>query len=1090
MNTLPSMDRHIQQTNDRLQCIKQHLQNPANFHSAATELLDWCGDPRAFQRPFEQSLMGCLTVVSRVAAQQGFDLDLGYRLLAVCAANRDKFTPKSAETSTCRRCQSDSALLSSWCEELGRLLLLRHQKNRQNEPQGKVPMQPGMKPGLTHSDGSFPYDSVPWQQNTNQPPGSLSVVTTVWGVTNTSQSQVLCNPMANSNNHMNPGANHMGSGMSASAAGLTSPQFSAQQQQFPNKGGSGQSYMQQGMYGRPGYPGGPGGYSGSYSGGPNAPPGGMGMNAHSRAPGDFTPPAAAAAAAAVAAAAATATATATATVAALQETQNKEMNQYGQMCPSFQMGPAPSYNSQFMNQPGPRGPPGGMNPAAMNNPNMSGPPIGMSQARTPSMGPFGGPGQRMPQQGYPGGPRQGLPMQGMKRPYPGEGNYGGQQFGPNSQFQHQQAGYPSSNASRPLPSPNYPSQRMPVQQGQGQYPPGMPMGQYYKQESFNGQNTGFTGGGYSYNQGNGPPRPGNYPHSPVPGNPTPPMTPGSSIPPYLSPNQDVKPPFPPDMKPNMTALPPPPGNPNEELRLTFPVRDGVVLEPFRLEHNLAVSNHVFHLRPSVHQTLMWRSDLELQFKCYHHEDRQMNTNWPASVQVSVNATPLTIERGDNKTSHKPLHLKHVCQPGRNTIQITVTACCCSHLFVLQLVHRPSVRSVLQGLLKKRLLPAEHCITKIKRNFSSVAASAGNTTLNGEDGVEQTAIKVSLKCPITFRRIQLPARGHDCKHVQCFDLESYLQLNCERGTWRCPVCNKTALLEGLEVDQYMWGILNAIQNSDFEEVTIDPTCSWRPVPIKSELHIKEDPDGPLAKRFKTMSPSQMTMPNVMDMIAQLGPGPGHGPGPSSYPPHPGQHPSGNGGDYPGGGNSYHNQGSFDFPNGNPSGGGGGGPPMNDFIHGPQLSHPPDGPGGLLPQDKPLSHSMNDSMSHSDQSHNPMQQSMHVPPHTGSQSGPPLHHSGQSGPPLHHSSQSSQPPRQQQQQPQPQPQHPGQNSHPHSDLSFNPSSEAQMAQGAQDMPEPSLDLLPELANPEELLSYLDPPDLPANSNDDLLSLFENN
>ncbi|KAM9366043.1 zinc finger MIZ domain-containing protein 1a isoform 3-T3 [Pholidichthys leucotaenia] len=1094
MNTLPSMDRHIQQTNDRLQCIKQHLQNPANFHSAATELLDWCGDPRAFQRPFEQSLMGCLTVVSRVAAQQGFDLDLGYRLLAVCAANRDKFTPKSA------------ALLSSWCEELGRLLLLRHQKNRQNEPQGKVPMQPSMnsmKPGLTHSDGSFPYD--PWQQNTNQPPGSLSVVTTVWGVTNTSQSQVLGNPMANSNNPMNPGGNPMGSSMSASAAGLNSPQFSAQQQQFPNKGGSNQSYMQQGMYGRPGYPAGPGGYSGSYSGGPNAPPGGMGMTPHTRPPGDFSQPAAAAAAAAVAAAAATATATATATVAALQETQNKDMNQYGQMCPSFQMGPSPAYNSQFMNQQGPRGPPGGINPSsmgsAMNNPNMSGPPMGMTQARTPGMAPFGAHSQRVPQQGYPGGPRGGMPMQGMKRPYPGEGGYGSQQYGPGSQFQPQQGQYPTSNASRPLPSPNYPSQRMPGQQGQGQYPPGMTMSQYYKQEAFNGQSTNFSGGGYSYGQGSGPPRPGNYPHSPVPGNPTPPMTPGSSIPPYLSPNQDVKPPFPSDMKPNITALPPPPTNPNEELRLTFPVRDGVVLEPFRLEHNLAVSNHVFHLRPSVHQTLMWRSDLELQFKCYHHEDRQMNTNWPASVQVSVNATPLTIERGDNKTSHKPLHLKHVCVPGRNTIQITVTACCCSHLFVLQLVHRPSVRSVLQGLLKKRLLPAEHCITKIKRNFSSVAATAGNAALNGEDGVEQTAIKVSLKCPITFRRIQLPARGHDCKHVQCFDLESYLQLNCERGTWRCPVCNKTALLEGLEVDQYMWGILNAIQNSEFEEVTIDPTCSWRPVPIKSEVHIKEDPDGPLSKRFKTMSPSQMTMPNVMDMIAQLGPGPapgpgpGPGPGPSPYPPHSGQHASGNGGDYPGAGNSYHSQGSFDFPHGNPSGGGvgggvggGGGAPLNDFIHGPQLSHPPDGPGGLLSQDKPLSHGMNDAMPHSDQSHNSMQQSLHASPHLGSQTGPPLHHSGQSGQPLHHSGQSSHPPRQSQ--PQPQPSHPGQNSHPHSDLNCNPSSDGQMGQGAQDMPEPSLDLLPELANPEELLSYLDPPDLPANSNDDLLSLFENN
>lgn len=35
-----------------------------------------------------------------------------------------------------------------------------------------------------------------------------------------------------------------------------------------------------------------------------------------------------------------------------------------------------------------------------------------------------------------------------------------------------------------------------------------------------------------------------------------------------------------------------------------------------------------------------------------------------------------------------------------------------------------------------------------------------------------------------------------------------------------------------------------------------------------------------------------------------------------------------------------------------------------------------------------------------------------------------------------------------------------------------------------------LLPELTNPDELLSYLGPPDLPTSSNDDLLALFENN
>ena len=36
-------------------------------------------------------------------------------------------------------------------------------------------------------------------------------------------------------------------------------------------------------------------------------------------------------------------------------------------------------------------------------------------------------------------------------------------------------------------------------------------------------------------------------------------------------------------------------------------------------------------------------------------------------------------------------------------------------------------------------------------------------------------------------------------------------------------------------------------------------------------------------------------------------------------------------------------------------------MSDFMHAPQLSHPPDAPGGLMSQDKPLNHGMSDSVS---------------------------------------------------------------------------------------------------------------------------------
>ncbi|XP_060076777.1 zinc finger MIZ domain-containing protein 1-like isoform X1 [Ylistrum balloti] len=795
-NAVTDMERHIQQTVDRLHCIKNHLSTPAGFQNAARELLEWCSDMRAFQKAFEDSLIQCLTVVSQVSTQPGYDLDLGYRLLAVCAAHRDKLSSKAA------------AMLSVWCEELGRLLLLRHQKNRVPDSKGS-----GMHPQIQKAMPPVPSGDPngQWLGNQGQPGQALSVVTTVWGTTQSTQSGPF--------QHNTPG--YTNTTMSTTNYTQQPQGFNTQMQKGNYSNPQNIPFRRDsGGYQRPsGYPPTPNTPGTNTPNGPNDYPGGQAGNA--------------ALSAALVAAAATATATATATASmVMQEQQNQhninmQMNMNGQYAPNMQQMPGQqSFNNQYPGMPQrPTGP----------------------MVQGPGPGPGPGPGGPMVHKYNVGSRRAPYPnpsqmMSQKRQQFPnGVQQYGGPQPYAVQQQYPQKPQYP---AQQPLPSPTYgpqPGMRPNApphyvnghnQYGPNQFPPQVrqmpPQGQPFNQYNNQGPQQNMQSSNMS------------YPHSPLPGNPTPPITPGAVQSPYPGPMGIKK-----DL---------------DELRLTFPVRDGVVLPPFRLEHNLAVSNHVFHLRESVFQTLMWRSDLELQLKCFHHEDRQMNTNWPASVTVSVNANPLTIERGENKTSHKPLYLKGVCAPGRNTIQITVTACCCSHLFVLQLVHRPSVRSVLQGLLRKRLLPAEHCITKIKRNFSNVASGGGS--LNGEDGVEQTAIKVSLKCPITFRRITLPARGHECKHIQCFDLESYLQLNCERGSWRCPVCNKTALLEGLEIDQYIWGILTNLSSTEFEEVTIDPMAAWKPVPHKS---IKEEDGGgdacANARWTKAMSPTSMQLPTM-------------------------------------------------------------------------------------------------------------------------------------------------------------------------------------------------------------------------------------
>lgn len=42
-----------------------------------------------------------------------------------------------------------------------------------------------------------------------------------------------------------------------------------------------------------------------------------------------------------------------------------------------------------------------------------------------------------------------------------------------------------------------------------------------------------------------------------------------------------------------------------------------------------------------------------------------------------------------------------------------------------------------------------------------------------------------------------------------------------------VFRKNALLEGLEIDQYMWGIIDQLSKTEVDEINIDANASWKP-----------------------------------------------------------------------------------------------------------------------------------------------------------------------------------------------------------------------------------------------------------------------
>lgn len=81
-------------------------------------------------------------------------------------------------------------------------------------------------------------------------------------------------------------------------------------------------------------------------------------------------------------------------------------------------------------------------------------------------------------------------------------------------------------------------------------------------------------------------------------------------------------------------------------------------------------------------------------------------------------------------------------------------------------------------------------------------------------------------------------------------------------------SKPALTEGLEIDQYMWAILNTLTTQqDTEEVMVDAQANWKAIKPMTINGIKQEPSDLDCKQFsKVMSPGSTSLPSWDNMQA--------------------------------------------------------------------------------------------------------------------------------------------------------------------------------------------------------------------------------
>ena len=131
------------------------------------------------------------------------------------------------------------------------------------------------------------------------------------------------------------------------------------------------------------------------------------------------------------------------------------------------------------------------------------------------------------------------------------------------------------------------------------------------------------------------------------------------------------------------------------------------------------------------------------------------------------------------------------------------------------------------------LTSDQLMTRLKdkgtRNKEFTQEMIRKKLVDDGDDIATTDIKVSLACPLGKMRMQIPARASTCDHLQCFDAQLYLMMNEKKPKWDCPVCQKQAEPQKLQIDGFF---LNLVRSSrlppDEHEIVLHNDGSWDPL----------------------------------------------------------------------------------------------------------------------------------------------------------------------------------------------------------------------------------------------------------------------
>ncbi|KAK4165413.1 PINIT domain-containing protein [Cladorrhinum sp. PSN259] len=160
---------------------------------------------------------------------------------------------------------------------------------------------------------------------------------------------------------------------------------------------------------------------------------------------------------------------------------------------------------------------------------------------------------------------------------------------------------------------------------------------------------------------------------------------------------------------------------------------------------------------------------------------------------------------------------------------------------IELTYALTQKQFFVSIIVCKMVSIETLVSQITKKIRKESVIAEITKKKDDDDIQATSQKLTLKCPLSAGRLQLPCRAISCNHISCFDAKAYLQVQDQAPQWICPICDNPAPFQQLAIDEYVLDILSRTTDS-VEQVIIDTNGEWKapgdrddevPAPVKTE-----------------------------------------------------------------------------------------------------------------------------------------------------------------------------------------------------------------------------------------------------------------